>query len=237
MSESLACTVLLFEDDPAIRAMLAAFFSTQGAKVVTAEDGREAMARIEAARPDVLLLDVVMPYRDGLSILAELRSVDVELPVILLTERNGEDDKVTGLDHGADDYLTKPFSPRELLARVRALLRRSKRSGASGGQHLIVGQVRIDPAAREVRLPDASLLPLTKTEFDLLCHLASRPGAVVTHGELLQEVLGYDPHVETKSLVMHIANIRRKIDRTCPQDLSIKSVAGVGYKLIPGEAR
>jgi DNA-binding response OmpR family regulator len=237
MSEQLNCTVLLFEDDPSIRAMLAAFFTDQGARVIAAEDGRDAMARIEAAQPDVLLLDVIMPHRDGLAILKELRARNTELPVIMLTEKSGEDDKVTGLEHGADDYMTKPFSPRELLARVRAQLRRSNQSRTEDAQGLNIGLIRIDPRSREARLADGTLLPLTKTEFDLLSHLAARPGAVVTHGELLTEVMGYDPEVETKSLVMHIANIRRKIDRLCPLALTIKAVAGVGYKLVPGEAK
>lgn len=237
MSEQLNCTVLLFEDDPSIRAMLAAFFTNQGARVIAAEDGRDAMARIEAAQPDILLLDVIMPHRDGLAILQELRARNTELPVIMLTEKSGEDDKVTGLEHGADDYMTKPFSPKELLARTRAQLRRSRQPQPDGAHGLRIGPIRIDPRAREAKLADGTLLPLTKTEFDLLSHLAARPGAVVTHGELLKEVMGYDPEVETKSLVMHIANIRRKIDRLCPLALTIKAVAGVGYKLVPGEAK
>ena len=237
MSEQLNCTVLLFEDDPSIRTMLAAFFTAQGAQVIAAEDGRDAMARIEAAQPDILLLDVIMPYQDGLAILQELRARNTDLPVIMLTEKSGVDDKVTGLEHGADDYMTKPFSPKELLARVRAQLRRSRQSRPAEDQGLHIGPLHIDPRSREAKLPDGALLPLTKTEFDLLGHLAARPGAVITHAELLKEVMGYEPEVETKSLVMHIANIRRKIDRLCPLALTIKAVAGVGYKLVPGEAK
>jgi DNA-binding response OmpR family regulator len=235
MLHQLACTLLLFEDDPSIRAMLVAFFSSLGAKVVAAEDGRDAMARIEAAQPDLLLLDVIMPYRDGLSILQELRLGNSELPVIMLTEKSGEDDKVTGLEYGADDYMTKPFSPKELLARIRAQLRRSRNPWAAGHPPLILGPLRIDPASREASLPNGALLPLTKTEFDLVFYLAARPGIVVAHGELLKEVLGYNPEAETKSLVMHIANVRRKLEGACPLALTIKAVAGVGYKLVPGK--
>jgi DNA-binding response OmpR family regulator len=233
--QHLACTLLLFEDDPSIRGMLIAFFSAQGAKVVAVEDGRDAMARIEAAQPDLLLLDVIMPYRDGLSILQELRLRNSELPVIMLTEKSGEDDKVTGLEYGADDYMTKPFSPKELLARIRVQLRRNRPPSSLSDSSLLLGPIRIDPASREVGLPDGSLLPLTKTEFDLVLYLAARPTIVVAHGELLKEVLGYDPETETKSLVMHIANIRRKLEAACPLALTIKAVAGVGYKLIPGK--
>ncbi|MGI6655778.1 MAG: response regulator transcription factor [Desulfobulbus sp.] len=207
-----------------------------GATVATSEDGRDAMARIAEAAPDILLMDVVMPYRDGFSILQELRQTNRDLPVIMLTEKSEVEDKVTGLEYGADDYMTKPFSPKELLARVRVQLRRSHQAGGNA-RVLSIGVLRIDLQAREVLLPDGSFLHLTKTEFDLLAFLADRPGAVVPHAQLLGDVLGYDPMVETKSLVMHIANIRRKIDQHCPGALTIKAVAGVGYKLIPGEPK
>ncbi|MDD2463159.1 MAG: response regulator transcription factor [Desulfobulbus sp.] len=237
MPEPLACTLLLFEDDPSIRTMLTAFFSGQGAKVEAAADGTGALERIRAVQPDILLLDVIMPVQDGLSILQSIRAIDPDLPVIMLTEKDGVDDKVTGLEYGADDYMTKPFSPKELLARVRAQLRRSRRVPPTADSCLQIGALCLDPAAREVRLAGGGLLPLTKTEFDLMAYLAARPGAVVSHAELLREVLGYDPEVETKAMVMHIANIRRKIDRYCPLALTIKAVSGVGYKLIPGEAK
>jgi DNA-binding response OmpR family regulator len=237
MSEPLSCTLLIFEDDPAIRTMLTTFFIGQGARVEAAADGTGALERIRAVQPDILLLDVIIPVQDGLSILQSLRAVDLDLPVIMLTEKDGVDDKVAGLEYGADDYMTKPFSPKELLARVRAQLRRSRRVPPVEDSCLQIGAIRIDPSAREVLLAGGDHLPLTKTEFDLLAHMAARPGAVIPHTELLQEVLGYDPEVETKALVMHIANIRRKIDHHCPLALTIKAVAGVGYKLIPGEPK
>lgn len=235
MSEPLACTLLIFEDDSAIRTMLTAFFTGLGARVETAADGSNALERINAVQPDILLLDVIMPVQDGLAILQSLRRVNTGLPVIMLTEKDGVEDKVTGLEYGADDYMTKPFSPKELLARVRAQLRRSRRAQSGNDPCLHIGAVHIDPSTREIRLSTGELLPLTKTEFDLLAYLAARVGAVLTHAELFREVLGYDPGVETKALVMHVANIRRKLDRHCPLALSIKAVAGVGYKLIPGE--
>ncbi|NLB06306.1 MAG: response regulator transcription factor, partial [Desulfobulbaceae bacterium] len=118
-------TLLLFEDDPFIRDMLVVFFTAQGLTVRAAADGRNALARIRAEQPDLILLDVVLPFQDGFTILDELRRAGIKTPVILLTEKSGVDDKVTGLDHGADDYLTKPFSPAELLARIRVQLRRT----------------------------------------------------------------------------------------------------------------
>ena len=229
-------TLLLFEDDPFIRDMLVVFFTAQGLTVRTAADGRNALARIRADQPDLILLDVVLPFQDGFTILDELRRAGDKTPVILLTEKSGVDDKVTGLDHGADDYLTKPFSPAELLARIRVQLRRTTANQEPAPQPLTVGPVTIDPAAREALLADRSRLPLTKTEFDLLYYLAAKGRAVASHAELLKEVLGYEPETETKSLVMHIANIRRKLDKACPHALTIRAVAGVGYKLIAGEA-
>ena len=227
-------TLLLFEDDPFIRDMLVVFFTAQGLTVRAAADGRNALARIRAEQPDLILLDVVLPFQDGFSILDELRRAGITTPVILLTEKSGVDDKVTGLDHGADDYLTKPFSPAELLARIRVQLRRTAANQEPAPQPLTVGPVTIDPAAREALLADRSRLPLTKTEFDLLYHLAAKGRAVAPHGELLKEVLGYEPETETKSLVMHIANIRRTLEQTCPGALAIKSIAGIGYRLIAG---
>ena len=228
--------VLLFEDDPVLRHMLVAFFTAQGMTMATAADGKNALARIQEEQPDLIILDVVMPYQDGLTVLRQLRQVDTGLPVIVLTERSGIDDKVTGLDFGADDYVTKPFSPKEPLARVKVQMRRHNTQAEQGNPPLTIGPITITPAAREATLADNSPIPLTKTEFDLLHYLAARAHAVVPHGELLKEVMGYEPDTETKSLVMHIANIRRKLDTACPKALSIKAVAGVGYKLVPGDS-
>ena len=235
MPAQLPCKLLIFEDDPAIRSMLIAFFTAQGSMVAAAENGKDALARIQAEQPDILLLDVIMPFQDGLSILRQFREYDPTTPVIMLTEKGEVDDKVTGLEYGADDYMTKPFSPKELLARVKALWRRSSMDANRSSLPQTLGRVTINPASREASLPDHPPIPLTKTEFDLLFHLGGKPGIVVTHGELLKEVLGYEPDTETKSLVMHIANLRRKLDRSCPGELTIKAVTGIGYKLILGE--
>lgn len=231
MTEKLDCKLLVFEDDPNIQTMLRTYFSNQGAEVVTADNGKDACQRISATQPDVILLDVVMPHQDGLSILNELRESAVETPVILLTDRNRVDDKVKGLELGADDYLTKPFSLRELLARIKAQLRRSaKRKKADTGS-VHIGPLQIDTQAREILLDNEKKVALTKTEFDLFAYLATRQKTVITHRELLQEVLGYDPDIETKALVMHVANLRKKLESNSPNTIEIIAVPGVGYKL------
>ena len=228
--------ILIIEDEAPIRDMVAFALRRADMLPICAGDAGEAQLAIADAVPDLILLDVVLPFQDGFTILDELRRAGITTPVILLTEKSGVDDKVTGLDHGADDYLTKPFSPAELLARIRVQLRRTAANQEPAPQPLTVGPVTIDPAAREALLADRSRLPLTKTEFDLLYYLAAKGRAVASHAELLKEVLGYEPETETKSLVMHIANIRRKLDKACPHALTIRAVAGVGYKLVFGEA-
>ena len=235
MPAQLPCKLLLFEDDPAIRSMLVTFFTAQGCTVAAAEDGKDALVRIKAEQPDILLLDVIMPFQDGLTILQQFREDDPNTPVIMLTEKGEVEDKVTGLEYGADDYMTKPFSPKELLARAKALWRRASLENGRSCQPQALGRVTIDPATRMASLPDHTTIPLTKTEFDMLAYLGGKRETVVTHGELLKEVLGYDPDTETKSLVMHIANLRRKLERICPGALIIKAVTGIGYKLTLGE--
>lgn len=231
MTEKLDCKLLVFEDDPNIQSMLRTYFSNQGAEVITADNGKDAHQRITAAQPDVILLDVVMPHQDGLSILNEMRAAAVETPVIILTDRNRVDDKVKGLELGADDYLTKPFSLRELSARVKAQLRKSAKMEKPVAASIHIGPLQIDTEAREIARDNGNKVMLTKTEFDLFAYLATRLKTVVTHKELLQEVLGYDPDIETKALVMHVANLRKKLESSSPNTIEIMAVPGVGYKL------
>lgn len=232
MNEKTDCTLLIFEDDPNIRVMLQLYFEKQFTKVVTAADGKNASSRVDTTRPDVILLDIVMPHQDGFTILEHLRAEGNETPIIILTDKNRVDDKVRGLELGADDYQTKPFSLRELHARITAQLRRvSNRRTHHDQAALDLGPLQIDPQGREVTHQDGSAIRLTKTEFDLLAYLAARQGSVISHGELLQEVLGYDPQIETKALVMHIANLRKKLEQAVPESILITAVAGVGYKI------
>ncbi|MBM9510888.1 response regulator transcription factor [Desulfogranum marinum] len=231
MTEKLDCKLLVFEDDPNIQTMLRTYFRNQGAEVITADNGKDAYQRITATQPDVILLDVVMPHQDGLSILNEMRAAAVETPVIILTDRNRVDDKVKGLELGADDYLTKPFSLRELSARVKAQLRKSAKKEKTMAAGIHIGPLQIDTQAREISRDNGKKVMLTKTEFDLFAYLATRQKTVVTHRELLQEVLGYDPDIETKALVMHVANLRKKLESSSPNTIEILAVPGVGYKL------
>lgn len=227
--------VLIIEDDPSIQRMLRAFFLAHGSEVLTAEDGRKGLEMINTVEPDIVILDVVLPYLDGFSIVDKLRKSSNDVPVILLTEKHTVEDKVQGLGLGADDYVTKPFSTKELLARVKCQLRRRER-GRSGQSTspVVAGSLAIFPKIREVHCTgnDSDIIPLTKTEFDLLYYLTRRRERVCSHAELLQNVMGYSTDIKTKSLVIHIANIRRKLKGFEVHDVQIKAVTGVGYRLI-----
>ena len=226
-------SILIVEDDPGILTLLSTFFTARGAVVRTEKDGRNVLSHVKQNNPDLIILDVVMPYVDGFTVLGWLRQVELMTPVIMLTDQSSIDDKVRGLEFGADDYVTKPFSTRELLARAKSLLRRFRSNTSDEILEMIaLGSVRISVPAREVVLTDGTQPHFTKTEFDLLCYLARNRDTVVPHSALLKEVMGYKSDIETKALVMHIANIRRKFQQTGQTSLKIESIAGVGYKLV-----
>lgn len=230
-----SCKILVFEDDAAIRSMLTDFFTGHGAVVASAADGKKSLERITKEQPDLIVLDVVMPYQNGLAVLRELRASGSRIPVLMLTEKDTVDDKVNGLELGADDYLAKPFDPRELLARARVLLRRTRQEEnpeQSVRRPLQLESLRIDPVRREVAVHGVGPVPLTKTEFDLLWDLAGHAGTIRSYVQLMQEVLGYDPEVESRALSMHIANIRRKFEEIgVDKTIRIRTVVGVGYVL------
>ncbi len=230
MRKELQCKILIFEDDPSILSMLYNYFTDIGAEVTTSSDGREAVDTVRKNTPDVVIMDVVMPVRDGFSIVRDLREASLHVPVILLTDKNSVDDKVFGLDSGADDYLCKPFSPKELKARVKVLLRRNRGDSAKKGI-LTFQELSIDPQTREVSISGSPIL-LTKTEFDLLYFLAGKFPAVICHEDLYKTILGYKPDVETKALVMHVMNLRRKLNDADVTSFEIRAVPGVGYRVI-----
>lgn len=234
-----SCKILIFEDDAAIRSMLSDFFSAQGALVITAADGKNSLERIKKEKPDLIVLDVVMPFQSGLAVLRKLRAAGNQVSVLMLTEKDTVDDKVIGLELGADDYLAKPFDPRELLARARVLLRRARQETnlkQTVRPVLKLGGLRIDPVKREVTVRGAGPLTLTKTEFDLLLDLAEHAGSIRSYAQLMREVLGYDPEVESRALSMHIANIRRKLEEIgVDKGIRIRTVVGIGYVLAVGD--
>jgi len=219
--------VLVVEDEKEIRDLVRYNLEREGFRVAAVADGETALEQLFSARPDALVLDLMLPGKNGLEILRELRDEPAsrELPVLLLTARAAEMDKLLGFQHGADDYLTKPFSPRELVARVRALLRRSKPAGTPV---LEAGALRIDEPAREAQY-DGRALALTPREFDLLVFFARNPGRVLSREELLRKVWGYNYLGETRTVDVHVRRLRQKLGE---ERESIETVLGAGYKWI-----
>lgn len=226
-------SILLVEDNPSILDMLQTVFSSMGARVSTASEGNKAFEIATNEDFDIILLDVVLPGMDGFTLLQNIRAKGITCPVIMLTDKSLMDDKIKGLNYGADDYVTKPFSTRELLARVNVQLRRVKILSEDKTQDkLVVGNLTILPDTREVRLGSEQIVQLTKTEFDLLYYLAARKEKIVSHACLLEDILHYHSDSETKALVMHIANLRKKLKKAGEAAVQLKATTGVGYRLV-----
>jgi DNA-binding response OmpR family regulator len=226
----MADLVLVIEDEKEIRELIRYNLERAGFRVTAAADGEAGLERLFASRPDALVLDLMLPERNGLEILRELRAEPAtrDLPVLVLTARSAEMDKLLGFEHGADDYLTKPFSPRELVARLQALLRRARRGGAPAV--LEVGALRVDPLAHEISFRGRALA-LTPREFELLAFLARHPGRVHSREELLRKVWGYDYVGETRTVDVHVRRLRAKLGE---KQHVIETVTGAGYKLVAG---
>jgi two-component system alkaline phosphatase synthesis response regulator PhoP len=218
--------ILVVDDEPAILNLIVSYMKAEGYEVYTAADGNAALKAARAYRPEVIILDVMLPGLDGLEVLARLRR-ESEVYVILLTARTEETDKIVGLSVGADDYVTKPFSPRELVARVKAALRRLRAGPmvGSGPAVLSFRHVRIDSGARLVSV-DEHPVALTAIEFDLLLALAENRGRVLSREQLLEKVWGYDYYGDMRVVDVHLGHIRQKLGRA---DL-IATVRGVGYR-------
>jgi two-component system KDP operon response regulator KdpE len=222
--------VLVVDDEPDVRALVATAlgYASGPAEVVEAGDGDEALAAIRDTQPDIVVLDLALPGRDGFSVLEELRRSSM-LPVIVLTARGLEHDKIRGLELGADDYMTKPFSPRELVLRIQTVLRRSVPQDRKPGM-LERGDLRIDLAARQV-FRGADEIRLTPTEFNLLVELAQRSGEAVSHEALLTKVWGPEYRTEGHYLKVYIGRLRDKMESDPASPRLIQTVRGVGYRL------
>ena len=225
--------VLIADDDPNVAAQLKPFFERENYRVLTADNGESALETVWKERPDVLILDIVMPEKDGFAVCREIRERS-SMPILMLSTRTEEFDRLLGLELGADDYITKPFSPREVVARVKVVLRRIliRREEAANG-HLVIGNLDIDMNAFIVRL-GGQIVPCTPKETEILWTLASNPGTVFSRDQLLQTIWGYDFPGDTRAVDSHIKRLRAKLcDAGNAWD--IKTVWGVGYRFEQGK--
>jgi DNA-binding response OmpR family regulator len=223
-------TVLVVDDEPIVRDVVVRYLRRDGFTTLEAGDGDDARRLIETADPSLVVLDVMLPGTDGLELCRWIRGRS-DLPVILLTARGEEADRIVGLELGADDYVTKPFSPRELAVRVRTVLRRSNGAPARA-QHLSFGDVAIDGASHEVTKA-CEPVTLTAKEFDLLSFLASHPRQVFSRDQLMDRVWDYSAAVDTGTVTVHIRRLREKIEDDPAQPRHLQTVWGVGYRLDP----
>jgi DNA-binding response OmpR family regulator len=225
-SPDVALRVLCIDDDRRLFELLASYLGDNGVRLEHAPDGRQGLATLERGVFDAVLLDVMMPGIDGLEVCRRIREKS-RVPVIMLTAKGDETDRVVGLELGADDYVPKPFSPRELLARLRAVLRRA---GPAGEPPVVVGTISVDVSAREVKV-SGKAVELTGIEFDLLVALARRPGRVVPREVLLEEAGRGDVTVNDRTVDVHVSHVRRKLGDDPRSPRLIKTVRGVGYVL------
>jgi DNA-binding response OmpR family regulator len=235
-----SATILVVDDEATLREMIEFNLRREGFDVLLAEDGEQALRLAHGASPDLIILDIMLPVIDGLHVLRSLRR-DSTVPVLLLSARGEEIDRVLGLELGADDYLAKPFAMRELVARARAMIRRSRISpldnasanesqGKLGSRQVItIGDLAIDIAARQVRV-QGDLIELKPKEYDLLLYLMKHPGVVLSRDALLREVWGYAFPVDTRTIDVHVRGIRQKIERDPSQPALIETVRGYGYR-------
>jgi DNA-binding response OmpR family regulator len=222
-------TVLVVDDEPMVRDVVTRYLERDGHRVVAAEDGDAARGLIEREAPSLVLLDVMLPGKtDGLALCRWIRSTS-NLPVILLTARVDEADRIVGLELGADDYVTKPFSPRELATRVKTVLRRAS-SGPRPRERASVGPLTIDAGLHEARR-DGELLSLTAKEFDLLWFLASHANQVFSREQLMDRVWGYSAARDTGTVTVHIRRLREKLEEDASSPELLETVWGVGYRL------
>jgi DNA-binding response OmpR family regulator len=223
-------TVLVVDDEPIVREVVVRYLEREGHTTLQADDGDRARLLLQSERPDLVVLDVMLPGTDGLDLCRWIRSRS-ELPVIMLTARGEEADRIVGLEIGADDYVTKPFSPRELAARVRTVLRRST-PPAETEERVSFGDVELDSGTREVRKAGTELR-LTAKEFDLLWFLAGNPRRVFGRDQLMSRVWGYEAALDTGTVTVHMRRLREKVEDDPSSPRHLQTVWGVGYRLVP----
>ena len=222
--------ILLVDDEPSIIQLSRMYFERDGFRVQEIGDGEAALEAVAKHRPALIVLDVMLPKLDGFEVCRRLRRLRAQsmVPIIMLTARDEDIDKILGLELGADDYLTKPFNPRELIARVKAILRRSDGRKQADGKPVHRGDLMIDPVSREARIASRTL-DLRTQEFDLLLTLAEQPSRVFSREQLLQIAWGFDFYGQTRTVDVHIAHLRKKLEGST---VKIETVTGVGYKLV-----
>lgn len=223
--------ILVVDDEPQIARLIQMYLEREGFATSTAGTGADALERVANSKPVLVVLDIMLPDIDGWEVCREIRRTS-DVPIIMLTARESGEDKIVGLELGADDYVTKPFVPRELVARIKAILRRAGRHADAGGLDANVmdfGELTIDMDRREVRL-GGELLQLRAKEYDLLTELARRPGIVFTREQLLQRVWGYDFFGDSGTIDVHVRRLRAKLNDDSSQPRFIETVWGVGYK-------
>ena len=222
--------ILVVDDEQSIVTLLKYNLETAGYIVEVAYDGEEALKKVETEQPELIVLDVMLPKKDGIEVCKTIRSDKNLVPILMLTAKDDEFDRVLGLELGADDYMTKPFSPREVVARVKAILRRSQFVNEIEKEDIIIGSIRIRPEFFEVYKED-ELLELTPKEFELLLYLIERQGRVITREHMLNSVWNYEFAGDSRIVDVHISHLRDKLEENPKQPKLIKTVRGLGYKL------
>jgi DNA-binding response OmpR family regulator len=220
--------VLLVDDEPSIVQLARMYLEREHFRVESVSDGEAALEAIGRLHPDLAVLDVMLPRLDGFEVCRRLRAQDNPVAIIMLTARDEDIDKILGLELGADDYMTKPFNPRELVARVKAILRRSERAARPESKPIRLGNLLIDPIRREVHVDDRQI-GLRTQEFEVLYILAGQPGRVFTREQLLQQAWGFDFYGQTRTVDVHVAHLRKKL---AGGSVTIETVTGIGYKLV-----
>jgi DNA-binding response OmpR family regulator len=220
--------ILLVDDELSILQLSRMYLEREGFRIESVMDGEAALESVDRDHPALVVLDIMLPKLDGLEVLRQLRASQTDTAILMLTARDEDIDKILGLELGADDYLTKPFNPRELVARVKAILRRGAKTDSAESKPVRIGDLAVDPARREARASSRTL-DLRTQEFDLLLTLAEHRGLVLSREQILQKAWGFDFYGQTRTVDVHIAHLRRKLEGS---SVKIETVTGVGYKLV-----